>query len=335
MTPKRIAAGASVAFSVYLLLVTAAAAVAHARPATRVTIERYANGQVRRRAEYRDGKLDGTVRQWYENGSVMLVHRYRAGLSDGTQRQWYPNGQLWTSFHHHEGHELGQQQMWNPDGTIRSNYVIRDGRRYGLVGATGCTGEKVSRLPYYRTAALTPEWLPAGVADGRDMHRVGAFRAVDQAGAVVTERALAGKVTVAHFFFTQCGDVCPSTSRNLARLLRELPNAGRLQVLSYSVAPERDSLDALRAFAALRHIDDTRWHLLSGTREGIDALAHRSYFVRLGADTTYGVSRIAHTESLVLVDGHGRLRGVYAGTLPLEIDRLREDIAVLIGELEL
>src|SRR5438105_15958924 len=104
----------------------------------------------------------------------MLVYHYHAGLSEATQRQWYPNGQPWTSFHHHEGHELGQQQMWNPDGTIRSNYVIKDGRRYGLVGAMGCSGKR-SSLPFYRSAAMTPEWLSDEEADSVHPHRVGAF----------------------------------------------------------------------------------------------------------------------------------------------------------------
>ena len=126
--------------------------------------------------------------------------------------------------------------------------------------------------------------------------------------------------------------MCPATTRNLARLLRELPNERRLQVLSYSVAPERDSVAALREFAVTHHADDGRWHFLTGTRASVEALARTSYFVRLGADTTYGVARIAHTESLVLVDGQGRLRGVYAGTLPLEMDRLRDDVATLARE---
>jgi hypothetical protein len=33
---------------------------------------------------------------------------------------------------------VGQQRMWWPDGTLRANYVVRDGRRYGLLGAKGC-----------------------------------------------------------------------------------------------------------------------------------------------------------------------------------------------------
>jgi antitoxin component YwqK of YwqJK toxin-antitoxin module len=74
----------------------------------------------------------------------MLRYHYRDGSSEGVQQVWYPSGQIFTSFHHHAGHEIGQQQMWNADGSIRSNYVIRDGRRYGLLGSMGCTGKRDS-----------------------------------------------------------------------------------------------------------------------------------------------------------------------------------------------
>lgn len=111
-----------------------------------VGVERYDNGLPRRQAEYCDGQLDGTTRGWYENGAVMFVYHYRHGLGEGTQRQWYRSGAVLTSFHHHEGHESGQQQMWNADGTIRSNYVIRDGKRYGLLGTMGCTGKRADSV---------------------------------------------------------------------------------------------------------------------------------------------------------------------------------------------
>ena len=31
--------------------------------------------------------------------------------------------------------------MWQEDGTARANYVVREGRRYGLMGAKGCVGD--------------------------------------------------------------------------------------------------------------------------------------------------------------------------------------------------
>lgn len=119
----------------------ALSAVAAARPETRIETERYPNGAIRRETSYRGNALDGPSRGWYETGAPMFVYNYHNGVSEGVQTQWYPSGKLFTLFHHHDGHELGRQQMWNADGTIRSNYVIKDGRRFGLLGAMGCTGK--------------------------------------------------------------------------------------------------------------------------------------------------------------------------------------------------
>ena len=106
-----------------------------------VVITRYPSGRPETERRYRNGVLDGTSRGWYESGAPRFVLHYSRGLSDGEQRRWYPSGRLRLLFHHRAGYEVGQQQLWNPDGSIRSNYVIRGGKRYGLLGATGCTGK--------------------------------------------------------------------------------------------------------------------------------------------------------------------------------------------------
>lgn len=198
-----------------------------------------------------------------------------------------------------------------------------------LIGVAACGQGK---LPYYRTAEMTPEWLGEREAGATAMHRVGSFRLTDQRGAQVTNAAFTGKVSIVDFFFTGCRDVCPTTTRNIARLLRDKAGDPRIQVLSHSVTPAADSIGQLARFAEERGIRDVRWHLLTGDSVAIDALAHQSYFVRLGNDTTYGGRSIAHSESVLLVDGQGRLRGVYAGTLQLEMDRLEEDVTTLLAE---
>ena len=110
-------------------------------PEHRTVVDRWPNGRVRRETTFVGDVLDGPSRGWYETGAPQFVYEYRNGVSEGVQRQWYPSGQIYTSFNHRAGHETGRQRMWNPDGTIRSNYVIKDGRRFGLLGALGCTGK--------------------------------------------------------------------------------------------------------------------------------------------------------------------------------------------------
>jgi protein SCO1/2 len=333
-------------------------AIGFSSPARTTVVERYDNGRIKREAQYRNGKLDGITRGWYENGAIEYERRYRSGeedgehrgwypdgavrfvyhyargRSEGEQRQWFDNGRPLTWFNHVHGQEVGLQRMWNADGTVRSSYAVRDGKRYGLVGSTGCTGkepEKTSAIPYYRDSTFLPEWLTATEAADSSVHRIEPFVMTDQHGVKVTERAFAGHVTIVQFFFTRCGDICPTTTSNIARAVGSLPDSS-VQVLSYSVTPEADSVSALRAFARMHGITDTRWHLLAGARSDLERLARRSYLVRLGDGTTYGVASIAHTESVLLIDGNRRIRGVYAGTLALDMARLVEDAHALARE---
>jgi protein SCO1/2 len=179
---------------------------------------------------------------------------------------------------------------------------------------------------------MTPEWMTDREASDARMHRVAPFVLTDQRGATITESALRGRITIVHFFFARCGDVCPTTTANVARVVAEAGAMPELQVLSHSVTPERDSVPVLQHFAAMHKIADPRWHLLTGDTATIHRLARDSYFVRLGDGRTFNVASIAHTESVLLIDGEGRLRGIYAGTLALEMQRLREDIATLHEE---
>jgi len=196
---------------------------------------------------------------------------------------------------------------------------------------SACHDSKLA-VPFYRTAELTPEWLSAPVANAKSTHRVGAFKLTDQNGANITNSAFAKHATIIHFFFTTCAGVCPTTQSNIARLLAKMPNESRVQVLSHSVMPERDSQLMLKMYAGLHQIDPERWHLLTGARNTIEALARDSYYVNLSNGRSYGVSDLAHTETLVLIDSAGRLRGVYTGSLPLDIERLGEDIRAVLAE---
>jgi protein SCO1/2 len=193
----------------------------------------------------------------------------------------------------------------------------------------GCVGDP-DGLPFYRTAALTPEWLAGPDRASPAVHRVSAFDLRNQHGAAVRDSILDGRVSIVHFFFATCGGVCPATRVNLAQLMRAVPDAD-VRILSHSVQPERDSVAALAAYAELHGIRDPRWQLLTGTRSEVERLARESYFVNLSDGRSYGTEQLAHTETVVLVDRQRRIRGVYNGTLPLDVERLRDDIAMLVS----
>ena len=189
----------------------------------------------------------------------------------------------------------------------------------------------ISDLPFYRSADLTPEWLPASAADAADMHRTSAFSFVDQHGAVVTDEDLTGRLTVANFFFTQCTGICPTTRAQMGWVREQFEGDERLVMLSHSVTPEHDTHQVLHDYAH-SHSVPAGWHLLTGTEADVLEVAARDYFVNLRDGADYGVENLQHTENVVLLDSHRRIRGVYNGTLRVEMHQLVEDIRVLMAE---
>ena len=77
----------------------------------------------------------------------------------------------------------------------------------------------------------------------------GPFTLVDDTGATVTERTIAGKPYVVYFGYTFCPDVCPTTLLDLSRWIQELgPDADRLNYVFVTVDPERDTVQSMHAY---------------------------------------------------------------------------------------
>lgn len=102
--------------------------------------EWYSSGQVRTERAYVRGLEDGVHRGWYGDGTPMFERHYRRGLAQGVQREWFQDGRPYSEFTYVDGHESGRQRMWTEYGALRANYVVRGGRRFGLMGSTGCEG---------------------------------------------------------------------------------------------------------------------------------------------------------------------------------------------------
>ena len=259
------------------------------------------------------------VTRW-PGGGVRVDATYDRGALAGEYRTYYESGAPYELRHYVDGREEGSQQSWTEAGELYLNYDMRDGRRYGLVNAKPCepVTKRVARLPFYDGADFTPRWTDS-VA-----HQVEPFSLVTQTGAPITERDLAGRIHVASFMFTRCPSICPAVVANLKRVQAAVAGPD-VWVVSYSVTPEVDVPDVLASFGRSRGIDPARWRLVTGDRRQIYDLARRSYFAddnRIGS----GPDAILHSEKVLLVDGHGRLRGVYNGTLPFDIDHIIDDV---------
>jgi protein SCO1 len=190
--------------------------------------------------------------------------------------------------------------------------------------------EKAGELPFYDTPDLKPRW--SSDAETMQPHYISEFSLHNQDGKTVGSEDVHNKIYVANFFFTTCASICPRMTANLKKVQQAFANDSSVRILSHTVLPEHDSVAQLKAYAIKKEIDTKTWWLLTGNKEQIYKLARQSYF----ADQETGYNRSAdeflHTENCMLVDRHGRIRGVYNATLELEIDKLISHIRLLEKE---
>lgn len=188
-------------------------------------------------------------------------------------------------------------------------------------------------VPYYNTPDFTPIWLSdLNEVNRKITHRIADFSFRDQTNTIINQQTVANKIYVANFFFTSCPSICPRMTNLLKVVQDTFRHERKVQLLSFSVTPWLDSVPQLRRYAANKGILSTKWHLLTGERGQIYNLARQSYFAEEAIGFTKDSTEFLHTEHLILVDQTRRIRGIYNGTLPLDIDKLIADIQSLLKE---
>jgi protein SCO1 len=197
---------------------------------------------------------------------------------------------------------------------------------------TACSQKPIQEgIPYYHTPDFTPIWL-SDKSQLDTLHTLADFAFKNQNGETITKDNFRGKIHVMNCFFTICPSLCPKIMGNMQTIQKEFRDDKNVLIASYSVTPDRDSVSVLRNYANAHNILDNKWQLLMGNKKEIYQIARHSYF----ADENIGVQKnendFLHTENFILVDKNLHIRGVYNGTLPLEIEQLIKDIRELEKE---
>ena len=96
--------------------------------------------------------------------------------------------------------------------------------------------------------------------------------------------------------------------------------------------PWNDSIPVLKAYAERNNIDNAKWNLVTGDKNELYSIAREGYFADEDFVKTKDESQFIHTENFILVDTQGYIRGVYNGTIPIDIKRLIRHIEILKKE---
>jgi protein SCO1/2 len=183
-------------------------------------------------------------------------------------------------------------------------------------------------------------------------HRLSDFVLTNQTGSQVSwkdmqtevEGKKEGKIVVASFFFTHCPNICPTTTRAMRMLQDGIKSSEKVgeqdadfvQLLSFSIDPERDSVPRLKNWADNFGVNPEKWWLLTGNKKTIYDLAIRQMTLSV-VDGGNVSDSFAHTDLFVLIDKDRYVRGYYhslkSSTDPsidtANIARLANDIVLL------
>jgi protein SCO1 len=198
-----------------------------------------------------------------------------------------------------------------------------------------CAENKVQTiaLPYYNEPDFSPLFINNKQAVHDSVrHTIGDFSFLNQDSTPVTQQIIEGKIHVANFIFTYCGSICPVMTKNMKIVNDTLANDPNIVFLSFSVTPWIDKPYKLKKYMARNEIANTNWQFLTGNKADIYKLARQSYFAEEDIGFSKDSTEFLHTEHFILVDKTKRIRGIYNGTLALEMQALIADIKNLKNE---
>ncbi len=155
------------------------------------------------------------------------------------------------------------------------------------------------------------------------------FKYLNEDSIMVDSKNLKGKIWIADFFFSNCPTICPPMTSQLKRLNTMTKDLSQhIEFMSFTIDPERDTPSRLREYKKEHGITAKNWNFFTGTEKATHALAKEFYN---GAQRDQKADGgFMHTDTFVLIDKEGLVRGLYIGTDTKSVNQLEKDIRKLL-----
>jgi protein SCO1/2 len=182
--------------------------------------------------------------------------------------------------------------------------------------------------------------------------KVPEFSFTNQNGNTITNKDYEGKVYLVEFFFTTCPTICPRMNSNLIQIQNNFEGIDNFGVASFTINPNYDTPEVLKAYAEKYGITNPNWHLMTGEQNAIYKLANEGFNLYTAEDESVE-GGFEHSGNFALIDKNGFIRSrfdsygnpmiFYNGIISEqqqydedgmkeEISLLKEDIAKLLKE---
>ncbi len=120
---------------------------------------------------------------------------------------------------------------------------------------------------------------------------------------------------------------------NMVKFLPKIQDQSDIQILSFTVNPEVDTVEVLQKFRDQYKINNSNWIFLTGSKNKIYEIARKQF----GADVKvikgqYDLNDFVHTENVYLLDKNLYLRGIYRAKGTGDLERLLVEFKTLREE---
>ncbi|MEQ8878609.1 MAG: SCO family protein [Cyclobacteriaceae bacterium] len=203
-----------------------------------------------------------------------------------------------------------------------------------ILSFIGCSQvNTTNELPILGNKKFVEKEVNGEVVKDTIYHTIRDFAFVDQDSNLVTNETFSDQVYIADFFFTSCPTICPLMKQQMLRVYEAYENEPEVAILSHTIDPKHDTVAVLKDFAEKLGVKSEKWHFVTGNKDSIYDIGETSYLVVANEDENAPGGYI-HSGAFLLVDRQRRIRGVYDGTIPEQVNILINDIGRLIKKNE-
>ena len=150
---------------------------------------------------------------------------------------------------------------------------------------------------------------------------------VNQFNKEFTTVDLKDKVSIANFFFTRCPSICPPMRQELIKISEAVKDHRDFMMISYTIDMTNDTVDVLQTYWQATGVPAERWQFLRGT-EAVAKAQAKQYMTNFKPNEDG--TDFYHSSFVALIDKQQQIRGFYNTSTPVDMDRLIEDIKLLL-----
>jgi protein SCO1/2 len=137
--------------------------------------------------------------------------------------------------------------------------------------------------------------------------KVPPFQFVNQNNDTITNQYYAGKVYVVEFFFSTCPSICPIMNTNMLKVQEAFKDNDDFGIASFSIDPEYDTPEILKAYAASYEANHPHWNFLTGDKADIFKLSNEG-FKLYAASSDEAEGGFEHSGLFAIIDQEGNVR---------------------------